>query len=515
MSNRAETRKKIDAWFETNSEQMIADLGKVIEINSVRSESKEGAPYGEDSRKVLSLAQSMLEERGFDVRVFEDMMIIAEFGPLPSLMGILAHLDIVAIGEGWDTDPLKLVEKDGKLYARGVLDNKGPSVAAMYALYCARELFPQFKHGVQIILGSGEETGFDDVTQYLKKNAPPPNVFTPDAEYPVVNIEKGRFMPVFGAKWEKETTLPRIISIVGGKTPNVVPNHAEAVVEGFSVEEITAFCKDYSEKTGVTISAIEGNKAKTDEPFPCPEAKTDSLLIARTSHSPSHGLGLEPPPLSKASQARLCITAEGKAAHASKPELGNNAQTALIEMLANMPFAKSKGFEYVCALNRLFPHGDNHGAAIDINMFDDKTGRITLNFGVLRFSEYEFSGNFDSRTPSCTDDVNLLDMTKNALGKEGIDVSYHEITGCHHTPEESPFVQKLLKLYEEYTGQHGKCTSMGGLTYVHNIEGGVAFGVAMPGDDNRAHGVNEYIDKEQLITSAKMFTQAIIDMCVD
>jgi len=480
MSNRAETRRKIDAWFEANSEQMISDLGKIIEINSVRSESKEGASYGEDSRKVLSLAESMLEERGFDVNVFEDMMIIAEYGPAPSLMGILAHLDIVAAGDGWDTDPLKLVEKDGKLYARGVMDNKGPSVAAMYALYCARELFPQFKHGVQVILGSGEETGFADVTEYLKKNTPPANVFTPDAQYPVVNIEKGRFMPVFGAKWEKEKTLPRIISIVGGKTPNVVPNLAESVIEGYSAEDVVAFCREYSEKTGVAISAVAGDKAKTDEPSPC----------------------------------LVTITAEGKAAHASKPELGNNAQTALIEMLANMPFAKSKGYEYICALNHLFPHGDNHGAAIGINMFDEKTGRITVNFGVLRFSEYEFSGNFDSRTPSCADDVDLIGMTKAALAQEGIDMTYNEIIAAHHTPEETPFVQKLLKLYEEYTGQHGECTSMGGLTYVHDIEGGVAFGVAMPGDDNRAHGVNEYIDKEQLITSAKMFTQAIIDMCV-
>ena len=470
MNNRAELRKKIDAWFEAHSEEMINDLGKVIAINSVRTESKDGAPYGEESRAVLTVAQKMLEERGFNVSVFEDMMITAEYGPTPPIMGILAHLDIVATGDGWDTDPLKLTEKDGMLYGRGVADNKGPSVASMYALYCARELFPEFKRGVQVILGSGEETGFDDVTQYLKKNTMPPNVFTPDAEYPVVNVEKGRFMPVFGAKWDKETDLPRIISLVGGKTPNVVPNHAEAVVEGFSAAEVEAFCNEYSEKTGVTISAAECD-------------------------------------------GKLTITAEGKAAHASRPHLGNNAQTALIGMLAAMPFAKSKGFEYLCILNRLFPHGDNHGAAIGIEMSDEKTGKITVNFGVVRFSELEFSGNFDSRTPSCADDVDLVGMTKKALEREGIEVTYHDITGCHHTPEETPFVQKLLNLYEEYTGKEGYCSSMGGLTYVHDIPGGVAFGVAMPGDDNRAHGLNEYISKDQLITSAKMFAQAIIDMC--
>jgi len=339
-------------------------------------------------------------------------------------------------------------------------------------MYCARDLFPQLSHGVRIILGSGEETGFDDVKQYLKKNTPPPNVFTPDAEYPVVNIEKGRFMPVFGAKWEKDTALPRIKEIIGGKTPNVVPNHSQAVIEGFSKEDTEKFCREYSDKTGVALSVVSDGDI-------------------------------------------LTITAEGTAAHASMPERGNNAQTALIEMLAAMPFAKSKGFEYLCALNRLFPHGDYRGKAVGIDMSDEKTGRITVNFGVIRFSELEFSGNFDSRTPSCADDVDLLEMTRAALRREGMEITYHDITGCHITPEETPFVQSLMSVYEEYTGQPGKCISMGGLTYVHDIPGGVAFGCVMPGDDNRAHGANEYISLEQFVLSAKMFTQVIIDMCVD
>jgi succinyl-diaminopimelate desuccinylase len=246
MINRAELRKKIDDWFDANSEDMIRDLGKLIEINSVRSKSEEGAPYGKQSREVLAMAQSMLEERGFDVSLFEDMVITANLGPNPPLMGILTHLDIVEAGEGWDSDPLKLTIKDDILYGRGVVDNKGPAVASMYAMYCVRDICPELNQGVQVILGSGEETGFDDITRYIKKNTPPPNVFSPDASFPIVNIEKGRFMPVFGAKWEKDTTLPRIVSITGGTTPNTVPNFAQAVVEGFSAEDAEAFCREYT-----------------------------------------------------------------------------------------------------------------------------------------------------------------------------------------------------------------------------------------------------------------------------
>ena len=472
MSNRAELRAKIDAWFDANSDDMIKDLGRLIEINSVRSPAEDGAPYGAESRAVLSLAQSMIEDRGHKVNVFEDMMITADFGPTPPILGILTHLDIVASGEGWDTDPLKLVIKDGNLYGRGVIDNKGPSVAAMYAAYCALELYPELKHGVQLILGSGEETGFEDITQYIKKNTLPPNVFTPDAQYPIVNIEKGRFMSVFGAKWEKDTTLPRIVSITGGKTPNVVPNTSEAVIKGFSISDVEKSCTEFTVKTGAKFSVV---------------ADGDTLTV----------------------------TAEGISSHASMPERGNNAQTALIEMLVNMPFAKSKSFEYLCALNRLFPYGDNHGIALGIDMRDEIAGRITVNFGVLRFSELEFSGTFDCRSPGCADDVDLVGMTRSALEREGIEQTHHDIKGWHHTPEETTFCQKLLWIYEEYMGEPGKCISMGGLTYVHDVQGGVAFGVAMPDDDNRAHGVNEFISIKQLIMSAKMFTLAIIDMCAN
>jgi len=472
MSTKKELREKIDKWFDAHCDDMINDLGKLVGIKSVRGEKIPGAPYGKNSRDVLTLAQSMLQERDLNVSVFEDMMITADYGPTPPLLGILAHLDIVEAGEGWDTDPLKLAVKDGKIYGRGVMDNKGPAVAAMYALYCARDICPQFKHGVQILLGSGEETGFDDITEYLKKNDPPPNVFTPDAEFPVVNVEKGRFMPVFGAKWEKDTNLPRVISITGGKTPNIVPEQTEAVIEGFTLKDVEAFCSEYTNKTGVALTV----------------ASNDNILT---------------------------ITAKGTAAHASMPERGKNAQTAMIEMLAAMPFAKSKGYEYICALNRLFPHGDCHGSALGLDRNDDKSGRMTVNFGVIRLSELEFSGNFDSRTPICADEINIVEKTRTALEHESIKMTYHDIKKSHCTQEETPFVHSLLCIYEEYTGKPGKCISMGGLTYAHDIPGGVAFGCVMPDEDNRAHGSNEFISVEQLIMSAKMFTLAIIDMCVD
>jgi len=463
-------RQKIDEWFDLHSDGMLDDLGRLIEVKSVNGPAEEGAPYGVEARASLTLARSMLESRGFAVSEFEDMIITADLGCMPPLMGILAHLDVVDAGEGWDSDPFKMTVKDGKIYARGTSDDKGPAVAAMYAMYCARDICPEFHYGFRLILGSGEEVGCEDISNYLSKNGSPPYVFTPDAEYPVVNLEKGRIAPIFGASWDKDLSLPRVVSITGGNTTNVVPNRAKAVIEGFAVSEAEAFCREHSAKTGVSFSV-------------------------------------------RPEKGRLVVTAEGAATHAATPYEGNNAQTALIEMLSAMPFAQSKGFGYIQALNRLFPHGDCDGRAFGIAMSDEISGGLTLNFGVLRFSEIDFSGNFDSRTPVCADNADLPGMTRAAFESEGISMTDTTYAKSHHTPEDSPFVQTLLQIYEEYTGNPGECLKVGGQTYVHGVPGGVAFGCAMPGMNYNVHGANEFIGMNELLVSAKMFARAIIEVC--
>jgi len=469
--NAAAIRQKIEDWFEKNSDEMIKDLGRFVEIKSVKGPPAPGAPFGPASREVLKLAEDMLLQRGFEVDVFEDVMISADLGPEPPVMGIAAHLDVVAAGEGWDTDPYTMVVKDGRIFGRGVSDDKGPSIASMYALYCVRDLFPELSRGFRLILGSAEETGCEDIARYLEKVEPPRYVFTPDAYYPLVNVEKGRVTAYFSASWEKEDGLPRVISITGGKTMNVVPNRAEAVVEGFRLDEVEMQCMISSAQTGALITVYAGEDG-------------------------------------------IVITSEGTSTHAATPELGLNAQTALIDMLASMPFADSKSRDYVRALNQLFPHGDYHGKALGIAMCDDISGDLTLNFGVLQLTEIGFSANFDSRTPACADETDLIGMIADVLGSEGIALTNSVISNCHHTPESDEFVQKLLGIYTEYTGNQGECLIMGGQTYVHEIPGGVAFGCKPPGVDNFIHGANEFISIDQLIVSAKMFAHAIVDMCL-
>lgn len=470
MIDKAMLRDEIDAWFDRHSDRLVSDVCKLIAVRSVREEALPGKPYGAGPAAALEAASAILESNGLKPENHENHVVTADLNDKEPALGILAHVDTVSEGGGWTSDPLTAVVRDGMLFGRGAIDDKGPAVAAIYALSAVKSLAPELKKGCRLILGSAEETGHEDLMHYRKTHRLPPNVFTPDSNYPVVNLEKGRFVPTFGAEWQESRALPRVVSVRGGAATNVVPNLAEALVEGFSLAYIQDLCNEFSAKLGVKMSA-------------------ESLYDV------------------------IKISAGGVAAHAMKPEEGVNAQTALIALLASLPLHESDGFRYLKALNMLFPHGDTSGEALGVSMRDDISGALTLNFGVLSLDLTGFTANFDCRSPKCATEENLFNVASAALKNAGFTISDVKKIPCHHTPEDSAFVQTLLKTYEEYTGKKGACLAFGGQTYVHDIDGGVAFGPAMQGVDNRLHGADEFISIEELILSAKMYTQVIIEMC--
>lgn len=197
------------------------------------------------------------------------------------------------------------------------------------------------------------------------------------------------------------------------------------------------------------------------------------------------------------------ITAEGVSSHAALPAEGVNAQTALLAVLSELPLRESGSSAAIKALAKLFPHGDTAGEALGIAQADDASGPLTLNFGVLSLGPTGFSANFDCRAPECATEENMDKVALQALTDAGFSVSGFERRPSHHTPEDSAIVRTLLKIYEDYTGKPGSCSSMGGQTYVHDIDGGVAFGPAFPGVDNRLHGANEFISVSDLINPCR------------
>ncbi len=464
-------KEQIEAYFADKQEQIIADICRLIAIKSEREAPQPGMPFGEGPYKALMEGKKMAEEMGFFTKNFDNYVVSAEMNDKPAYLGILAHLDVVSEGSGWTVPPYEGTVKDGCIYGRGSADDKGPAVVSMWALKAAREINPNLSKGCRLILGSCEETGSEDLEYYLPKEPAPPLSFSPDAEFPVINIEKGSYRPVFGAKWEEDTAMPRVTAIHGGTTTNIVTRECDAWVEGVALAEVQTFCAKHQQLTGVEFTACEDD-------------------------------------------GQIHIHSLGVSAHAASPDTGKNAQIAMIGLLADLPLAESCSKKALVNLAKLFPFGDNNGKAIGVDLEDELSGKLTLVLSKLQFYKTGFEAQFDSRCPICANDENMRNVVKKQFEACGFDVIANDRMGApHHTPADSELVQTLLRTYEQYTGLKGECLAIGGGTYVHDIEGGVAFGCAMPYTDNRMHGADEFAIIEELMLSAKIFTQVILELC--
>ena len=462
---------KITSWFQENRQNMIDDICRLIEIESVSGEPADGKPFGVGPARALECALSIAENMGFATKNYGCYVGVVDMNDLTHQLDILVHLDVVPAGGNWKvTNPFSPLVKDGNLYGRGSADDKGPAVAALYAMKAAKELGIPFKKNVRIVLGTDEECGGADIEHYYAVQPEAPMTFSPDAQFPVINIEKGRYCSSFSAKFSRNMDTPKIVRFDGGIGANIVPDAAAATVAGMDIEAVKAYCEAAQKESKVH--------------FAC-RGQGDSVVIE----------------------------ARGKSAHAHIPDQGNNAVTALLELLSRMPFAPSEGFHKIQGIRAVFPHGDWRGTAAGIAQEDALSGVLTLSLDELCYTESELKGCFDCRTPVCATETGVRDPLREKMTALGIELANQRMTASHHVDEKSPLVQTLLKCYEQYTGRVGKCLAIGGGTYVHNLKNGVAFGCAMEGTDNHMHGDDEFAVIEDLVTSGEIFAQVILDLC--
>ena len=202
-----ELNQKIDAFIEANREQLLNDIASLVAINSVETAPAEGAPFGPGARAALDKALELAEKMGLATRNCEGYIGYAELpGADPEkYLATICHVDVVPAGEGWDADPFTMRRQDGWILGRGVMDDKGPMVTTLYALKFLKEMGVQLRYPIRALAGTNEETGMGDVEYYMSHYKAPVFCFTPDAEFPVCNGEKGHFRgklvsPVCGGK---------------------------------------------------------------------------------------------------------------------------------------------------------------------------------------------------------------------------------------------------------------------------------------------------------------------------
>ncbi|MBE6758378.1 MAG: M20 family metallopeptidase [Ruminococcaceae bacterium] len=446
-------------WMDAHAAELTEAAARLVRIDSVGAAPQNGHPFGDGVAAALDEALAIAKEWGLATCNHEYYVGTVQLGEGEPRLGVLCHLDTVPFGEGWTFDPLGAVITDGKMYGRGTTDDKGPVAATLFALRALKECGMTPPVACRAVLGGDEETGSTDMEYYQTKEAFPPYLFSPDGSYPLINTEKGRVQLTVSAPM----TDPRLLWARGGVALNAVPTEAVACL--CAVE--TATIREAAAKAGHAVTVTDTAEGVT-------------------------------------------VTAHGAAAHGSTPEKGENAVTALLEVLA----ALGVGGDAVKAAAKKFPFAEYGGESAGAACSDAPSGALTLALTCLSIEEGQFIGKADIRFP-----VSFTVADIEAKLHTGLDAAFGvTCDNCvegHHVPEDSPFVQTLLKVYEQETGEKGYGLAIGGGTYVHGIPNGVAFGVEFPDVDNRIHGADEFIGVDELMKDARLIARAIAAVCAE
>ncbi|MGX7031057.1 Sapep family Mn(2+)-dependent dipeptidase [Vagococcus zengguangii] len=223
----------IDQTFET----FLNDLEKLLVIPSVRGDAKPEAPFGQAPKEALLKVNEIAESYGFTTQLIGNCvtMIAMDDTPIEESFGIVGHLDVVAAGEGWDYPAYGLTIDNGRLFGRGVLDNKGPAFACLFAMKLVNNLGLPLKHSVKILFGSDEESGSSDIALFLKESKAPKFSFTPDCKYPAVYAERGMLRLALKTSFEPGQ-LAELSEIRGEQHPSFIPSNLSATINQVEVK---------------------------------------------------------------------------------------------------------------------------------------------------------------------------------------------------------------------------------------------------------------------------------------
>jgi len=470
--------KKYVQLIEQYRDDMIKDLQTLVCIKSVDELGIHGEPpFSEGVQKVLQEALAIGRREGFETFDADGYGGHIEWkaepcdGKDPEIMAILGHLDVVPEGSGWEVDPYSGEVKDGRIYGRGTSDNKGPLVAALYAMKAVKEAGYVPKKTIRMILGLDEETNWDGMEKYLEIAGMPDFGFTPDGSFPVTHGEKGVLMFDIAAKFPKTAGGAKGVqlrSIQGGTAANSVPDFVKALV----------FCEDGYDEIRQRVADFSREK--------------DGRITCK-----GRGKSLE-------------ISVAGVAAHGAMPWKGVNAIAILMEFLGQLQFANDGVGDFIDFYNKYIGYETN-GSSIGCGFTDEVSGDLIWNTGMIDMTEEAAKLTINIRYPiSCTDEQVYGGMMP-LINRYG----YGIVKGSHNAPiylpVDHPVVESLMAAYQEFTGDmDSKPMVIGGASYARAIPNAVCFGMLFPGEVDIMHQKNESVDLASMERATKIFAESIV-----
>ena len=452
-----ERLKDIDRFVEENRDAIVRDIARLVSIPSIEGEPEPGAPFGKAPRQALQCGMDIANELGLATVNCEDKIAYAWLGDADNdrCIATITHLDVVPVGDDWPADPFVMREEDGYLLGRGVMDDKGPSVLCLYALKYLKDTKLPLRYPVRALLGSNEETNMHDLDHYLDTHMPPLFCFSPDADFPLINGEKG----IYHALLVSQHLTGNILDLTGGLAANAIPAKASALVRAASLE------------------SCDGVTAVQKEP----------------------GLWQ--------------LSAAGISGHASMPEGTVNAIGLLVDYILKNNIPSEKELPYFRFLAKL--HAASDGSGLGIDSCDGRFAPLTAVGGKITTENGIFTQTIDVRYGTDTSGEKLTArLREEAAGCAEVVVTND--SAPFYMPLDNPAIAACLESYRQVTGEHdAQAMTIGGGTYSRHFPNAAAFGPEHPERSYPAfcgpiHGVNEAARLSDFLEALKIYIQAHI-----
>ena len=461
---------------------MIKDLAGLISFETTLGKAEDGAPFGRKIADALEFMLGRAEDYGLEVVNKQKYGYCQYSGSNTDdeIVGALCHLDVVPAGElhKWDSNPFELAIRDGIMYGRGVTDNKGAAVAVLHALKRLKDNGVKLKRHARLIFGCNEETDMSCIKAYVKEQTMPVCSFVPDADFPIINSEKGilQFEMIFPV-----SALARCIDISGGFRANMIPETSKVLIKkGNPVYD--------------KLKSLDGDKLSQvlDNPQLLQQCSLKELAS-----------GFE-------------IVANGVSGHAMAPHKGRNAILMNFALLAEIT-NDLKGVDderLLFKLNRLFSDEEfklQAGLIVDC----PDSGNLTLNPGLVCIEDDNLHLTVDARLPRILNDELLLAKVEQALAQ--LDLRAHlkvkEYKPGLFVAKDDPLVETLLSIYTKHTGLPGTCIKSGGGTYARQLTNAVAFGTRFVGVKTDIHSPNEQYPQADFYKLVDIYYDAFVELC--
>jgi len=448
MNSMSKYNELIDEKFE----QFLQDFKSIINIPSVYVEDASDTPFGQGVQDALVSMLEICESLGFNTYCDpEGYYGYAEVGSGDEMIGVLGHLDVVPAGDmsKWHTDPFEATIIDGNIYGRGTQDDKGPTLAALYATKAVLDSGVTFNKKIRFIFGTDEELLWRGISRYAEKEVMPDYGFTPDANFPLIYAEKGLLQVDFVASGTSA------ITVHAGDAYNAVPSTA------------SYDCNDKDEK--------------------------EALMAILESKGYEH----------KWSDKTLTII--GKSVHAKDSEKGINAIARLSNVLKEAGYS-SKVIDFITT-----EIGEDALAKnLFGECADEASGALKFNIGKISISEASEVINIDIRIPVTVEKDFVWSKLSEVSKAYDFELKENDYLQSIYTPLDAPLVKTLMAAYQEVSGDTtSEALSSGGATYARAMDNCVAFGAAFPTSKETEHQPNEFINLEELKMAMNIYANAI------